>query len=73
LFSPSLRLRLTVNATDKDGKTPLALLEDMKIKEYQWPNSEPIDFKAVEILLLEHGAKGPILSPKPSQMPTVIF
>ncbi len=68
-----LDYKADVNATDNNGKTPLALLEDLKIKEYQWPHGMMIDFKAVENLLLEHGAKGPVLSPKPNSGPNIRF
>lgn len=63
-----------VNATDKNDKTPLALLEDEKIKEMETPiGMRRMDFKAVENLLLEHGAKGPILTPDPSKLPKAYF
>ena len=71
-----LDYKADVNLSDKNGKTPLALLEDFKInlyESYSGRSRRQIDFKAVENLLLEHGAKGPVLTPKPSQMPTVIF
>jgi hypothetical protein len=32
-----------------------------------------VDVKAAENLLLEHGAKGPVLSPKPNSGPQVLF
>jgi cytohesin len=67
-----LDYKADVNATDINGKTPLALLEDLKIREERNPHGMTVDFKAVENLLLEHGAKGPVLSPKPSQGPIII-
>jgi ankyrin repeat protein len=69
-----LDYKANVNASDKNGKTPLALFEDLKIKEMEspigigWP-----DFKSIENLLLEHGAKGPILTSDPKKMPMVRF
>jgi cytohesin len=68
-----LDYKADVNATDTNGKTPLALLEDLKMREERNPHGMRIDFKAVENLLLEHGAKGPVLSPKPSQGPVSVW
>jgi ankyrin repeat protein len=58
-----------VNATDNGGKTPLALFEDMKIQEEKYGHGWifQVDVKAVEKILLENGAKGPILSQYPGQ------
>ncbi len=53
-----------VNATDTKGKTALALLEDVKVSEYRFPHGMMVDFEGVEKLLLNHGAKGPLLSPE---------
>lgn len=50
-----------VNATDMNGKTALALLEDCKGRH---SHAVFVDFKAVEKLLLDHGAKGPIITPE---------
>jgi ankyrin repeat protein len=68
-----LDYKADVNASDNNGKTPLARLEDLKMQEGRNPHGMRIDFKAVENLLVEHGAKGPVVSPKPSQGPIEIF
>ena len=54
-----------VNAIDNKGKTPLALFEDLKMQEYNWGHGwlMRVDVEAVEKLLVQHGARGPILSP----------
>jgi ankyrin repeat protein len=56
-----------VNAVDNHGKTPLDLLENFKIESDMRHVFMVIDFKAIENLLVEHGAKGQILSPKPNR------
>ncbi|MEI6194203.1 MAG: ankyrin repeat domain-containing protein [Verrucomicrobiota bacterium] len=63
-----LDYKADVNAKDNNGKTPLALFEDFKIQRRHTPM---VDFKAAESLLLEHGAKKPVLSPKPQSGPQI--
>ncbi len=58
-----------VNATDNHDKTPLALLEEQKINDDLRRHGSIIDYKSVENLLMAHGAKGPLLTPKPSSGP----
>jgi hypothetical protein len=68
-----LDFKADVNATDNTGKTPLALLEDLKIAQFRSGRGiRMIDFKAVENLLLKNGAKGPVLTPDPKTAPQVI-
>jgi hypothetical protein len=64
-----------VNATDNKSKTPLALFEDLKMQEYYSGHGRlmRVDVKAVEKLLIKHGATGRLLSPKPDAGPRVIF
>jgi ankyrin repeat protein len=68
-----LAYKADVNATDNNGKTPLALVEDAKIKQFHSGRWTGIDFKAMENLLLEHGAKGPVLIPDPKSAPMIIY
>ena len=63
-----LDYKADVNAKDNNGKTPLALLEDFKIQRRHTPM---VDFKVADSLLLEHGAKKPVLSPKPQSGPQI--
>lgn len=65
-----LDYKADVNATDNNGKTPLTLLEDKKIAQNNSGHGIWINFKAVEDMLLQNGAKGTIVTPKP---PSIIF
>jgi hypothetical protein len=60
-----LEHRAGVNAVDNSGKTPLALLEDLKMARSRRGMLNQIDYQAVEAVLLQHGATGPVLTPKP--------
>jgi hypothetical protein len=65
-----------VNAKDINGKTPLAVFEGLKKKEFQSGRGSltlmQVDIKAVEQLLLQHGAAGEIFTPAPGSGPQTI-
>ena len=60
-----LEHRAGVNTVDNNGKTPLALLDkDLKMVRSRRGLLNQIDYQAVEALLLQYGATGPVLTPK---------
>jgi hypothetical protein len=61
-----------INAKDKNGKTPLEVMEDYKIAAYNDRHGFPIpDFKPAEDLLQTNGATGQILTPSRHSGPMI--